>query len=124
MISRIKKETELELTRSFIKMMAALSGSGLPSNVNVCKDFNKGSCEKMTIHSDDTIHICALCEELFGAGFFHPAISCKMLESIDNDTSDDDTSEDDTLDDDTSEEEDSSNLEQGNTQWLQMNHYA
>ena len=43
-----------------------------------------GFCDKTTFHDEDAVHMCAICKEMFGASFFHPAKSCEILKKLDS----------------------------------------
>ena len=46
-------------------------------------DAPTGICDKTTFHDEDAVHMCAICKEVFGASFFHPAKSCEILKKLD-----------------------------------------
>ena len=58
--------------------------NGLYSKVKPCADYNNGNCNKKFIHDNDMIHMCIICELMFGAGFFHPANACELLGRLDS----------------------------------------
>ena len=47
-------------------------------------DAHTGFCNKTTFHDEDVVHMCAICKEMFGASFFHPAKSCEILQNLDS----------------------------------------
>ena len=47
-------------------------------------DAPTGFCDKTTFHDEDVVHMCAICKEMFGASFFHPAKSCEVLQKLDS----------------------------------------
>jgi hypothetical protein len=55
------------------------------------------------------VHMCVLCETIFGAGYFHPMKSCELLKRLDAQSDEEESSEeeesDDSDDDKKSEEE-------------------
>ena len=71
------------MRNDFKKKLSTIAGSGLPSNVTPCFDFNNGSCNKSFVCSDDAVHICAICNTVFGVGIYHPAEKCETLKSLD-----------------------------------------
>ena len=84
-ILRIKTEVESELPSNFKDTFSSFSGSGWPSDIEACPDYNRGLCEINTsFHSDGNIHICAICKSLFNIGSFHTAISCDLFKRLDS----------------------------------------
>ena len=51
------------------------------------------------------VHMCVICETLFGAGNFHPAKSCVLLKMLDTQSDAEESSEEEESHDSNSEEE-------------------
>ena len=86
----------------------------------------KGSCRyKSFSHEGDdpqmahnqtnriNVHMCVLCETLFGAGYFHPAKACELLKKLDTQSDEEESSEEEesneSEDEKSEEESESSN---------------
>ena len=55
------------------------------------------------------VHMCVLCETLFGAGNFHPAKSCELLKILDTQSDEEESSgEEESNEEDSDEESDGS----------------
>ena len=84
-ILQIKKEVESKLSPMLQDWMISISGSGCSVGIKACSDYNKGTCEiQSLLHSDEIMHICAICKSLFNIGSFHPAKSCDLLKKLDS----------------------------------------
>ena len=74
------------MTPDFFVFWSKSSNVAVSIEVTLFMDTPTGFCDKTTFHDEDVVHMCAICKEMFGASFFHPAKSCEILKKLDSGT--------------------------------------